>query len=256
MSSLADRFRENTFLVDRFDALDTGAVAAAVDRDSFACIRGLFSADEIHAGRESIQRQWDESADLPSLGQDPSTVRSNWQKLVIGGANTTGVDRPRCFRTLFNPLLAEDRYGLHDVFRRLASLRNRLQDLPEDYARDRVQDGLWTASRIHQYPTGGGFMAAHRDSVVKQISEDAGRRFHQVVLLMSEFGKDFEAGGGFVDSGDERFAFEEGSRIGDVVVYDGLANHGVSDIDPHRLPDLYRFGGRLAAFATLYRDLG
>jgi hypothetical protein len=43
--------------------------------------------------------------------------------------------------------------------------------------------------------------------------------------------------------------------VGDVVVYDGRATHGVSDIDPLEPLDLTAITGRVVAFASLFRHL-
>jgi hypothetical protein len=164
-------------------------VNAAVDRHSFACVRGLFSKQEMKAACKRVAENFSSKNDRPAIGDTGRDVMNNYQKLAVGGAMTSWDYRPRFYRIFYTPLWASDVFGVHDIFRRFARLRNRLQGYPPNFAIDTVDEGLWTAARMQHYPAGGGFFMAHRDVVIDTVTHDAGqRRFHQLLLLMTTKG--------------------------------------------------------------------
>jgi hypothetical protein len=252
----AQRLRANVLHVDAPAAIDAVAVHDRVRRDAFAAIRGLFCPEAIAAGLASLRAGFRADRDQPAVGEAPAAVMRNFQKLAIGGAGNHWDYRPRFMRTIYNPLWDEDLYGLHAIFRRLAQVRNVLQQKPLGHAIDRVEDGLWTAARLQHYPAGGGNISRHRDAVISTVTGDAGlTRFHQLLLLLTTRGVDFEAGGAFCESHGEEVDLESEFRAGDVVIYDGATMHGVHDIDPHRLPRLDTLDGRVVALVSLYKDM-
>ncbi len=238
-------------------AVESNEIRRLVEARHVVCLRGLFAADEIALARQVLQQGFDPARDGPSKGEAPDAIMDNYQKLAIGGGRRDRAYNPRLMRVIYNPLWAEDRYGLHQIFRELARLRNRLQGYMPDFALDRVEDGLWTAARIQHYPVGGGFLAPHRDTVLASKSRDAGAPiFLQPVLLLTKAGSHFETGGGWVQGADgQKLHYEAFCEPGDVVLYDGQRPHGVDDIDPHKALNLGELTGRLTAVASLYRDL-
>lgn len=240
------------------DAIDQQQLGAVLQQYSFAIIRGLISADEIRAAKARLRAAYTPDNDHPATGESPDQIMDNFQKLSIGGAEHSGTYRPRCMRTFYNPVWAEDVYGLRSVFRRLAQVRNVMYGMPRDYAIDAVEDGFWTAARIHHYPAGGGFLVSHVDDVVPVVQEAEGiPRYFQPVLIMSRKGHDedcdFATGGGFFEVGGERYYYEAACELGDIVIYSGETVHGVADIDLDKTFDPRRFAGRLAGFVTLYK---
>jgi hypothetical protein len=245
------------FEVDRPEDIPVEAFREKMTRDTFACIRGVVRPAEVKDAISRLSERFDRANDHPGTGQAADAVRSNFQKLNVGGESLARAnDDARLFRAFYNPIWEEDIYGFRDAFVRMAKVRNVLAGNPIDFALDNIEDnGLWTASRIHQYPAGGGFFRGHTDYVVSDIADETGTRFYQLLLLMSEKGpgKDFEVGGAFVDLEDERIYLEDHFQPGDLMVYDGRSRHGVEDIDPHLPLDLDRINGRLAAFVTLFK---
>lgn len=247
---------ETTFQIDRPEDLDREAVIHALSKYSLARITGVVDHEAIVRARANLARRFSAADDHPSLGEDPQSLKQNFQKLSIGGAQGYGVYRPRCLRTIYNPMWAEDIYGLRESFRVLARVRNMAYGLPIDFAIDGIEREMWTASRIHHYPRGGGFLISHRDTVVPVVQKRQGLdSFYQPIMVMSRKGIDFEQGGGFVEIEGERHYFETECQYGDIVIYDGRTVHGVDDIDPHRVFRHDSIEGRLAGFATLYRDM-
>lgn len=246
------------YLFETGDAAALGAEALfeAVERHGYAAVRGLFPKSEMRAVLGSIRAGFDASRDRPGLGDRPADVMGNYQKLVIGNGAQAGYRVPRFLRVIYNPIWAEDIYGMRAVFRRLAGLRNHIQGHRRDYAVDQVEDSLWTAARLQHYPRGGGFFMSHRDAISLTNTQEAGlSKFIQIVLLITQRGVDYEAGGTFVETAGGRVDLEAEFGAGDVILYDGRSVHGVDDVDPQELPDLRSMAGRVVALVTLYADL-
>jgi hypothetical protein len=244
------------FIVDEITKLDVDALLQAVGNQGYTAVRGLFSKSAMHAATVSIRAGFDAGRDRPGMGEKPSDVMQNFQKLIIGTGAQTNYYVPRCVRVIYNPLWAEDLYGMHAVFHRLAQLRNHIQGHALDYAIENVENGLWTAARLQHYPVGGGFFAPHRDAISPTTSREAGLlKFIQILLLVTERGVNYERGGAYIETDKGEIDLEAGYGAGDVLVYDGRSMHGVADIDPHKLPDLKSPDGRIVALVTLYADM-
>jgi hypothetical protein len=220
---------------------------------TYACVRGLFSADEILVARDKVRRCFDSKNDRKHDPKDAEAIRGNFQKLIVGG--TRGVNAvPRFLRMFYNPMFQEDIYGMHEIFRRLTRFRNLLYGLPEEFTLHGTEKGMWTASRINHYPRGGGFMAAHQDVGTASVSENLGmEQYVQLLLMLTKKGVDFHDGGAYIDVNKERYFFESECELGDIVIYDGRIIHGVEDIDPMEMLDLSSFEGRHVALVTLFK---
>ena len=98
-------------------------------------------------------------------------------------------------------------------------------------------------------------MSAHRDSTaVSTFNAASDGVFLQPLLLLTQRGKDFVTGGAFyVDFEGKRHFIEDGTRSGDIVVYDETIVHGVGDIDSDLPLDLGSRRGRIVALTTIYQ---
>ncbi len=245
-----------TFRARGLDELDYPALRAALREHTVVRIRGLFDPDEIRALKRGIAARFDAGNDRKHDPRDTEIIRTNFQKLQVGCSSGLGTrDLGRVLRMLFNPIFADDVFGMRAHFVHLARFRNLLYGLERDFAVFGTDDGLWTAARLHQYPRGGGFMSSHQDRFTQIVAIEAGLIYAQPFLLLTEHGVDFQSGGAFIDRGDERIYYEGGCRVGDVVVYNGQSVHGVADIDPLEPLDMSSFSGRVVAFAALYKHL-
>ena len=247
-----------TVRVAEVDQLNTKQLSEVLAEHNFAVIKGLIDPDAIRASKNLIRSLYSQDNDHPATGESPQDIMDNFQKLSIGGAEHSGTYRPRCMRTMYNPIWADDIYAMRQIFRTAAQTRNILYGWPLDYCVDTVQDGFWTAARIHHYPAGGGFLVSHVDDVVPVVQQAEGiNQYFQPVVVMSKKGEgaecDFRTGGGFFDVLGERYYYESHAELGDIVVYSGATVHGVADIDLHKTFDPRICEGRLAAFVTLYR---
>jgi hypothetical protein len=250
-------FDDNLFEVKRAEDIDLDAFMAAMERRTFACIRGLVKPQAMYDAHERIVKNFDRKLDHPASGQPADAVRRNFQKINLGGEWLgASNDDARFFRAFYNPFWADDVWGLREPLKQLARARNRLAGLAPEFALDKIEDnGLWTAARFHQYPQGGGFFRRHTDYVVKDVADERSTRFYQVVLTMTRKGEHFKQGGAFVDIGNQRVVLDDHAEMGDIIVYDGRTVHGVEDIDPKAMLDLDTINGRLAGFVTLFKKM-
>src|SRR4030095_14085557 len=165
--------------VDRNDLLNR------LEKHSFALIRGLISPQEIHEAKTNFRLAFDPTRDRPTIGESPEEVMGLFQKVSIGGELSNQnifvqgkklpkMQRPRFMRTIYTPFWEKDRYGLHDLLRRVCHVRNLLYGFPMDFCIDQREGNLWTAARVHHYPAGGGFLNAHRDEVLPKVNEEKG----------------------------------------------------------------------------------
>ena len=178
---------QNMFRVTDVADVDLEDLGQVLERDSVAFVRGLIDPEEVRRFKASFERQFDQGADRPGTGETPEEIMGHLQKLSIGGAAQSGVYRPRFFRTIYTPLWGRDRYGFHRIIRETCKLRNHMYGRSLDFAIDDVEDGLWTAARVHHYPSGGGFLVGHRDTVVPRVHEEVGLgHFYQIIIVLSK----------------------------------------------------------------------
>ena len=257
--SIKELFSRTTIEIDSPSEISRSELSSVLNEFSFAVIRGLINPDKIRLSKEKLINSFVAGSDAPATGEHPRDIMNNFQKLSIGGAEHSGVYRPRCMRTFYNPIWSDDIYGMRKCFELAARVRNIIYGLDEYYAIDKIEDGFWTASRIHNYPRGGGFLVSHVDDVVPVVQKASGiSKYFQPVIVMSKKGKgidcDFESGGGFFEINNARYYYEEEARLGDIIIYSGATIHGVADIDLHKTFDTRDPSGRFAGFVTLYKE--
>jgi len=257
--SLKELLEAAVINVDEPEDIPRDHLAELLNKYSFALIRGVIDPEVVKKAKKKLDESYSPDNDSPATGEHPSDIMGNFQKLSIGGAEHSGVYRPRCMRTFYNPIWADDIYGLRAAFKRVAQIRNVIYGFDINYAIEAVDNNFWTAARIHSYPAGGGFLVSHLDDVVPVVQQAEGiSQYFQPVLIMSKKGSgddcDFETGGGFFEVDGTRYYYEEECEIGDVVIYSGATVHGVADIDLHKTFDSRRPDGRYAGFVTLYKE--
>ena len=243
--------------VTQLEDLKSKLVLEKVEKHGFAAIRGLFKIAELDRTLAIIKQEITNQAINPAFGESPRSIMNNFQKIVVGGGAQQSFYVPRCVRVAYNPIWAEDIYEMRAHFITLAKVRNIIQEKALNYALDNIaQDGFWTASRLQHYPAGGGFFMKHRDAVLEKHTKLAGMlKFIQIILLVTQKGEDFEAGGAFIELDDKHINLEDYFGKGDVIIYDGRTIHGVDDIDPHRVLNFSNPNGRVAGLASLYTDM-
>lgn len=236
------------------DELCPDQVISAVETNSYAVIRGLYSKEEIEISLQQIKANMPLQTDHPAFGENSFAVQQNFQKIIVGGGSQRSYYVPRCVRVAYNPVWAKDLFKMRNHFKLLAKVRNVIMNTPKNYAVDQIEeDGFWTASRLQHYPSGGGFFYRHRDVVLEEITRKAGlTKFLQIILLLTQKGKDFENGGAFIEHNGVKINLENDYGSGDILIYDKRTVHGVDDIDPNKKLDFQCIEGRVVGMASLY----
>ena len=240
---------------------DIDGFRQSVSTNHTACIRGLVTQDRARQARDYLMNNINPEEDEIHDPSNHMRMANYLQKRVESGSykqsskhfSPTG----RNLRMLINPMWDEDRLGMHDIFEQLIDFRNLLYGKEKGFAKFGVSDEMWTASRVHHYEVGKGFMDVHSDKVLSSVSRESGLdNYFQIVLLLSEKPGDFVEGGGYAMIGNRDIILEDEFEIGDVVVYDGSIPHGVKLIGSNNPSHHNQLSGRFAAFVSLYKDLG
>ena len=255
--AISDYINSATISVDAVEQLSRMELLAIIKEYKFCRITGLLDAKQIKRSRKLLEEQFCLSNDNPVYGDTPQDVKSNFQKLSIGRARHGGVDRPRFMRVFYNPIWAEDIYQLRNIFIRIAQVRNILGDLHRDFAITEVENGMWTAARVHLFPAGGGFMTEHKDTVLPSVLKKSGIAggYYQPVALLTQKGVDYHKGGGTLELEGKIIEYEDYTTLGDIIIYDATTCHGVSDIDPDLPFRQNSLRGRMSGLVTLYKNL-
>jgi hypothetical protein len=146
---------------------------------------------------------------------------------------------PACFHQFSFFPWNQDVFELFTRFKGIFQLRNLLNRLNANKFLGREPEEECTARLSFQfYPKGIGQMNKHADPV----------DFHQTVvpmLLMSQKGKDYVQGGGYIENASGKKLFiEDEAGIGDLVLFHAAIPHGVQIIDPTSPEDWVSFEGR------------
>jgi hypothetical protein len=229
------------------------AVTGHVKEQGYALIRGLFSRDAIRKCAAAVYAHANHSAHLASAGVPRESVRKNMSKWSIGGASASQAGVSRFMLMVYNPLSCVDVFCLHRHFLTLIEVRDILAMRDEILFDERLPSPIFNGTRVQIYPRGGGFMTAHRDTRAAQNLRGLSDTYIQLVLLLTEKGTDYRAGGAYIrrEAG-KVIDTEAGSVAGDVLVYDGTTLHGVEDIDPDLPFSPSDLSGRAVALATIY----
>lgn len=248
------------FNIKNIDELPTESIKTYLSKYSFAGIRGLINPSDVFKSINLIKNNFSLENDHPVIGESKDSVRNIncFQKLLIGELSQTERYASRFFRTIYNPMWHEDTFEMRDtIFRKMTLVRNRLINREDEYATTKIEDnGMWTATRVHQYPVGGSFFSGHKDFVIADVSDKVGEKeFYHIIVNMTKKGKDFETGGGYVEIDNNRYNLDDIFEVGDIIIYDRNSIHGVEEIDPHKKLDISTFNGRVTAFVSLYKAL-
>lgn len=197
-----------------------------------------------------------------SLTLNPKNIRFNYldvnknpiRKLSIGASNGVGDPYAQFLQSTYFSCHSPKLQSLAKLAKLLIQFRNQLSNLPIDFGDNPLQDKFWNASRVHHYPSGGGFMSRHTDTHFTQVMESNKIPFLQLVLLLSKKGEDFTSGGGFIfpRGSDKSINLEDEFSFGDLVIFDGSIKHGVDTVDSHIIPDLNSKNGRLSLMVGLF----
>ena len=238
--------------------MDTEAIAKEIEISGYCNVEDSVVLKEARAGREeylSIFTSLPVHAPRERLLPE-SLASAPWRKLAIGSSNSVGEPYAQFLQTTyFGPSDARTP-SLNRLFDRMIHIRNSALGVPIDFGEVPERDGFWNARRIHHYPSGGGYMMRHRDTHFPSALQGSAQPFLQMMVLLSEKGRDFDSGGGFVEDLAGNVVFPEDSHgVGSVIFFQEKTYHGVSDVDPEVVVDFESRRGRIAAFVNVYRVL-
>ena len=110
--------------VNSLEELDFNNLRERLNSNSLLILRGLISKHDIKKSIIKIKEYFRIENDNPTIGENPKDIQRNFQKLLVGGHTHSGLYLTRLFRTFYNPIWAEDIYGLKDEFIKAAKVRN------------------------------------------------------------------------------------------------------------------------------------
>jgi hypothetical protein len=216
-------------------------------------LRGLFSEAEIKSVREEFLKVYRSLEPRGTTNVQPSEIVDNDLLKFSIGQFSGAQSIPRFFLILYRndeTLSASEKL----VFDRLVRLWEVMQG--KSFTKEELdRNGSFFAKRYQYYPSGGGFLCTHADSYNVDTSKKIGGEFIQFVLPITQKGIDYTEGGGYVIVDGKQVSNEDAIELGDLIVYDGSIEHGVSDIDPFRPLNLDGSSGRVVMFITLYKKL-
>ena len=99
-------------------------------------------------------------------------------------------------------------------------------------------------------------MELHTDIRGVQYALEKGiKNFIQIILVMTEKGKDFQKGGAYVIKNNQKIYPENNCLPWDMILYNGSTQHGVDLIDKYTNLDLNSSEGRYVAMVPLFKDI-
>ena len=246
-----------TFNFTNFDNLNISNVKKCSDENNLAIVKNFVTKDEIKYCKKIIKNQFSQANDKIRQRDEYYKVATNYQRLCVGYGTHPGsgeMRNSRLFRILFNPTFEEDIYKMREIFKKLIVLRNLLYGCKENFCLDGPEQGVFSCSRIHQFPKGGGFLQLHKDKDGEIVSTKSNlSTFLHPLLIFDEKGKDFKTGGGIIKHKDEIIFYEDDLEPGDVAIYNGRTEHGVYNIDQEEVLDLEKFNGRSSVLVSLFK---
>jgi len=184
-----------------------------------------------------------------------SLEKQPFRKTAIGSVNGLGENISQILQSTYFGRNTPNCESLNSCAEKVVEVRNALMGMPSDFGSDPQKCGFWNASRVHQYPSGGGHMQGHSDSHFPSLLKGASHQFLQVAMSLSKRGNDFESGGFFVKNRIGRVIdIDEKSEVGSIVCFDGKLEHGILDVDSDQVLDWAANTGRMAIFSMLYQD--
>jgi hypothetical protein len=201
-------------------------------------LRGFFDPDILDNIREYCHEY--SLAESPTGNIDYYEGVENHYKILDRGYEG---GRPE-FRRLFQHFMWNEAGTpeIESIGKSLVHARNRIAELDMNMALD-TDTGYYTSYSAVHYPSGKGFLGPHGDH------ED---QMFEVILLLTEYGEDYEKGGlyFFDDDGEHHFVDPQTEK-GDLVLAPASNFHGTYRIDPDTDVDLTSQDGRWMMFTPM-----
>ena len=228
-----------------------------ISTKGFVILRGLFNKKEIRSGLMNLKKKFKSNKDLNSISGNSSEIMKNFQKICIGSSSRVKLPEKkkiyRFHRIIYNPIWSLDIYKLRDIFLKFCGIRNKILNFKWDYGTSKIEKNIWSATRILQYPSGGGYMSCHQDFFAKNVNKKNNIKFYQFILNLTEFNRDFSKGGAYIKKKEKIIFLEKYLKSGDILIYNGNSQHGVSEIDPHKKLNIKDLNGRIILMNSFYQ---
>lgn len=244
--------------IKNLNKLNQKKIIKTIEDKGFIIIRGIFERKYIRNKLIKLKKRKIIDSN-PSLSGDVNQIKKNFHKLCVGAASKiTLKDNAKIYRLhriIYNPIWCADIYGLKNIFIKFCKVRNFLLGLKSNFCiTKKFEKNLWSATRILQYPSGGGHMSPHSDFIIKKINnKNKINKFYQLILNLTEYQKDFSSGGAYIKFNNKKIFLEDKLQSGDILIYHGNSVHGVEEVDPHKKLDLIKFNGRIVLMNSLYQ---
>ena len=230
-------------------------ILSNVDKNGFVILRGLFSKKDLRKSLSLLKLKFKVNDDKLSSQGSPTEIFNNFQKLCVGSSSKSKEKIYRLHRIFYNPTWCKDIYGLKKIFIKFNKIRNIILGFKKNFCVYKPEKKMWSACRILQYPRGGGHMSEHSDYILKNVSKiNFTNNFYQLILSVTEKGKDFKKGGAFVIYKNKKILIEDMLRTADIIIYKSTIKHGVDEIDDDKKIDLNRINGRIILMNSLYQN--
>ena len=249
---------EVSFNFSNFDNLNIKDIKKCCEEYNIAVIKNFVSIEEINNSKKKIKSIFSKNSDSIRQNKEYYKVAENFQRLCVGygySPENGEMSNARLMRVLYNPVFKENIFDLHDIYKKMIIFRNKLYGINDNFCLNGPEGGVFSCSRIHQFPKGGGFLALHKDRDGIRTSNNADlKTFLHPLLIMDQKGKDFKTGGGIIRYKDEIIHYEDYLKPGDIAIYNGRTQHGVYNIDQEEKLDLETFNGRSSILVSLFKS--
>jgi hypothetical protein len=252
-------FKKTIINSKKFKEIPVAQIKSIVEKNNFAILRNFISPAEALNTLNKVKKNFKSSNDRIRKPGDYDKIKSNYQRLMIGNTGGIKLTNPRYFRVFYNPTFCKDIYDAKKLYKKMLIIQNRLYKLEDNYSFNvkKTPHNLFCASRIQHYPAGGGFLAMHKDlSAINSSKEIKKNLYYNVLLNLTEKGIDFKTGGSFIEVKGKKnkfFNIDDIAKRGDIIIYSGKTNHGVSTIDENTLLNRDTKSGRYVALVTLFK---
>ena len=246
---------QSNLKIKKISDLNRKKILNVIDKNGYAIISGLFERNEINDALKNFKKKFNFKLDKASTDGTPKEIKKNFQKLCVGSASNNTEKIYRLHRIIYNPTWAVDKYKLKKIFMKFGKIRNYFLGFSENFCLNSVENNLWSANRILQYPSGGGHMSCHTDYILKNVSEKNNiNKFYQLILLITEKKKHYKTGGAYVIHNKKKILLEDFAKQGDLLIYKSTIKHGVEEVDSSLKLDLKKPSGRIILMNSLYQD--
>lgn len=244
-------------IAKKFSDINLNNFNKLIQNNGYVIIRGLFKKKEIREHLKILRKNFRAKRDNSSNSGGHREIMKNYQKICVGSSSKIQLKEKdkiyRLHRIIYNPIWSPDIYNLRSIFKKFCGLRNQFLNYRYDYATKKVEKKIWSATRILQYPKGGGHMSCHKDLVVSKVNKKNKIKFYQFILNMSQLGKDFKKGGAYIKKNKKIIYLEKFLKSGDILVYNGSSDHGVYEVDPNHKIEMSKLNGRVILMNSFYQ---